>query len=100
MKTTPEGTHISRPPSCWSSKGVSPHANVVFRYAGYQMTVENVSSAPRALQCTAVAKTYNVAVPKCIADLPTPYNADQNSSALRKKLRCWAAWTASEVNVA
>lgn len=62
-KTRPDGTHMITPPNCWSSSGVSPHRPVVPAYAGYHSTEENVSSAPSALQCTPVPKTYIVAAP-------------------------------------
>src|SRR2546422_972886 len=30
INTTPDGTHMITPPSCWSARGVSPHRAVEF----------------------------------------------------------------------
>src|SRR5437667_12683885 len=61
--TTPAGTHIIRPASCWSSIGVRPQVRLAEPYAGYHRVCENVSKAPKTPLCTAVANTYRTAAP-------------------------------------
>ena len=63
MYTVPAGTHITRPPICWSSKGVNPQMPVLPAYAGYHSGGAKVSSAPRMDVCSAVVKTYKTEFP-------------------------------------